>query len=212
MIDRTCRRLPTPALVISVIALIVAIGGGTFAIAASNGSRVTKIVRRIANAQINRRTPRIAGRLIQRRAPNLSVAHADTAGSAGAATNAAELGGLPASGYTHSDCTSETGQIKGFARVPASAAFPSTYTNVGGYNCSGQAVQAKRIGAGWYEVRFLGSSSNIAVATSDAGAGGTAYNDNVGLLRAGPGEFIVSVWEVPGAGEARDDPFSMILP
>jgi hypothetical protein len=71
------------ALVIAVLALVVAVGGGTVAIATSSGARekrvVTKIVRRLA--------------------PRLSVAHARTAEGAGSAENASQLGGAPASAF-----------------------------------------------------------------------------------------------------------------
>jgi hypothetical protein len=63
---RRIRRLPSPALVISAVALIVAIGGGTFAIAAGDNSKDRKI----------------ANNVVSRRAPNLSVNHANTADSA----------------------------------------------------------------------------------------------------------------------------------
>lgn len=71
MIDRI-RQLPSPALAISVLALVVAVGGGTFAIASSRKSTtkiVTKIVRKLA--------------------PKLSVNHAKTADHA---TNADHAG------------------------------------------------------------------------------------------------------------------------
>jgi len=59
------RRLPSPALVISVIALIVAVGGGSVAIALTDNQKDKKI----ANAQITKR------------APGLSVKHANSAKS-----------------------------------------------------------------------------------------------------------------------------------
>lgn len=74
------RRLPSPALVISALALIVAVGGGAFAIASSGNAKVKKV----ANKQITKR------------APGLSVGHS---GSADTATNAAQLGGSPAGAY-----------------------------------------------------------------------------------------------------------------
>src|SRR5438105_844109 len=57
------RRLPSPALVISVIALIVAVGGSSVAIALTDNQKDKKI----ANGQINKR------------APGLFVKHADSA-------------------------------------------------------------------------------------------------------------------------------------
>jgi hypothetical protein len=86
------RRLPSPALVISVLALIVAVGGGAFAIAASESKQDRKIAR-------------IARKAVRKLAPKLSVKHAQTAGSATKAdsadnaTNAFNLQGQPASDF-----------------------------------------------------------------------------------------------------------------
>jgi hypothetical protein len=65
------KRLPSPALVLSALALIAAIGGGTFAVASSSDNdRDKRIAKNIANRQISQR------------APSLSVGHASTADSA----------------------------------------------------------------------------------------------------------------------------------
>ena len=85
MIGRV-RRVPSPALVISVIALVVAIGGGTFAIASSDSKQDKKIAKKVVN----------------KLAPNLSVKHATTAAAAtraDTAGNADALGGAPAGAY-----------------------------------------------------------------------------------------------------------------
>jgi hypothetical protein len=66
-------RLPSPALVISIIALTAAVGGGTFAIAALNGDKVKEIARNQAN------------KVLEKKGPDLSVAHANTAGFADSA-------------------------------------------------------------------------------------------------------------------------------
>jgi hypothetical protein len=70
------RRLPSPALVISAIALAIAIGGGGYAIASLNSGKVKKIAKKQANKQI------------KKKAPHLSVAHAATADNATHATSA----------------------------------------------------------------------------------------------------------------------------
>ena len=67
------KRLPSPALVISVIALIVAVGGGAYAIGASTN----KTIRKVVNKQITKR------------APGLAVKHAVSADSATSAKTAA---------------------------------------------------------------------------------------------------------------------------
>ncbi len=70
MLNRN-RPLPSPALIIAVIALVVAVGGGTFAIASSRNS-TTKVVTKI----------------VKKLAPRLSVNHAKTADSATSADHA----------------------------------------------------------------------------------------------------------------------------
>ena len=82
------KRLPSPALVISVIALILAVGGGSFALAISDKKSDKKIAKKVANRQITKR------------APKLSVNHANTANAAGSAANATGLAGPLASGQT----------------------------------------------------------------------------------------------------------------
>lgn len=86
------------------------------------------------------------------------------------ADNALALGGIPASGFTRSDCASTTGQIKGFAIVPKNLPTTGTFTPVSpSYNCSGQAVEAwqpEGQGLGIYNVRFLGNPAEIAMATA----------------------------------------------
>lgn len=66
------RTLPSPALVIAVIALVVAVGGGTLAMAESTKKRET----------------RIAKKVVRQLASTLSVLHAKTADSATNAKNA----------------------------------------------------------------------------------------------------------------------------
>lgn len=102
------RRLPSPALVISAIALIVAVGGGSFAIAAINNSKVKKIAKKQANKQIKKKAPglSVSHAATADTATNAnhatsadSAANADHASSADTATNASQLGGQPASDY-----------------------------------------------------------------------------------------------------------------
>jgi hypothetical protein len=78
------KRVPSPALVISVIALIAALGGGAYALSGGEKAKVKKIAKRAANQRITKR------------AAGLSVAHAATADSA---TNATQLNGLHSSAF-----------------------------------------------------------------------------------------------------------------
>jgi cytoskeletal protein RodZ len=70
------RRLPSPALVLSAIALVVAVGGGSIALATSATNRDKRIAKRVANQQI------------KRKAPALSVNHAKSADNATHAASA----------------------------------------------------------------------------------------------------------------------------
>lgn len=116
------RRLPSPALVISVIALIAAVGGGSFAIAALNQGKVKKIAKRQANKQI------------RSKAPGLSVNHAnsaDTATNADHATNA-DLATNAGTAITATSATSATsaGNAQQLGGVnPVVPATPMTLLN-----------------------------------------------------------------------------------
>jgi hypothetical protein len=76
------RRLPSPALVIASIALIIAVGGGSFALAISDRKQDKKIAKRVANRQI------------RRKAHTLQVKHARVARRAKFATQAADAGSV----------------------------------------------------------------------------------------------------------------------
>jgi hypothetical protein len=124
------------------------------------------------------------------------------------APDADKLGGIPPSGYTHSDCASVTGPIKGFTHVLASPSFPSDFVGVGGYNCSGQAVEAKRDFQGVYEVRFVGNPATIAVGSILHPVGLLAHF--ISLHQIAPGHFSVAVF-TPDPTFA-DTPFALIVP
>jgi hypothetical protein len=140
-----------------------------------------------------------------------NATNATNATTAATATNALSLGGIAASGYTRNDCSSITGQIKGFALVPASTSFSSTLTDVAGaYNCSGQAVQARRIGLGDYEVKFLGSPVTIALGNI---VDPSTFTDHafVSFRQIGAGDFEVLVYNAFLAA-AQDRQFSVVTP
>jgi hypothetical protein len=145
--------------------------------------------------------------------PNTTVAHAtsaDTATNALTANNALALGGIPASGFTRSDCASTTGQIKGFALVPKELA--DTFTPVQpSYNCSGLAVEAAEAetGVGIYSVRFSGNPAEIAMATvvDEDAFHGTGI---ASVKQLAPGEFEVFTGSSPGGAAPRA--FELLLP
>jgi hypothetical protein len=133
-----------------------------------------------------------------------------SATSALTADNALALGGVPASGFTRSDCASNTGQIKGFALVPKELA--NTFTPVQpSYNCSGLAVEAAEAesGEGVYTVRFSGNPAEIAMATAvdDDAFHGTGI---ASVKQLAPGEFEVFTGRSPEGAAPRA--FELLLP
>jgi hypothetical protein len=141
-------------------------------------------------------------------APVPSATNATTATTALTANNALALGGTPASGFTHNDCVSETGQVKGFALIPANAGFSPSFAKVDAtvYNCSGEAVEARRTATGKYVVRFAGNPAAIALGTAN-----TAGIDNVSVLSLAPGEWEVKVLNIP-EDKLVDEPFELLVP
>lgn len=228
------KKRPSPAMIVAIAALSVSLVGTAVAgpiaeISLNRGEKkqVRKISRNIAGKVSNRR--------VTKRAPGLNVAsarnavianvanasnfahtatnaqNAENADSADHADDADSLGGVLASGYVRNVCGSLTGQIRGFARVPASGSFPSTFTDVSeAYNCSGGAVQAKRIGAGSYEVRFLNSPVTIATGNivNNSGFIDSAF---VSFTRIGPGHLRVHIYNAV-LESTQDRPFSVLTP
>jgi hypothetical protein len=89
------KRLPSPALVISVIALIAAVGGGTYALAISS-QKTKQIARKVANKQINKRED------------GLQVGHASSADHADSA-DVAQVAGRAVSTSNNSDVPFDDG-------------------------------------------------------------------------------------------------------
>ncbi len=103
------------------------------------------------------------------------------------------------------------GAVRAYAAVDGDPAkgmanFPDQFTSakplIGArFNCSGGAPQARRVNAGVFEVRFPGSTSQIAMVSSGAAETTIGY--------VGNGVFRVSLW-VPGRQDAVDTPFSVV--
>jgi hypothetical protein len=133
------------------------------------------------------------------------------------ATDSQKLGGIPASGFTQTDCNSQSGAIKDWAIIPAGPGFPSTFTPVNGYNCSGQGIEAERIGAGDYVVQFLGSPVTLAAGNVNVG-GVSLAAAQVGIIsfvNEGPGLFEIYIYDpfnTSTQAKMSDEPFLMMSP
>jgi hypothetical protein len=170
-------------MIVALIALFVALGGSSYAVtkfSAKNfrtGSVNSRVVKNnsIRSGDVRResltggdiKTDSIKNADIDN--ATLRANSADTATratTANTAENANALGGVAAANFTQRTCTSQTGAVKGFARIAASAAFSATFTTTGvenPYNCSNGTVEARRLGVGSYEVRFNGASQVVAL-------------------------------------------------
>ena len=104
------------------------------------------------------------------------------------------------------------GAVRGYIVVngdPAKgmANFPDQLTSAkplvaGRFNCAGGAPQARRVGAGVFEVRFPGNGAQVAMVSAPAA------ETTVGAVA--PGTFRVGLW-VPGRQDAVDTPFAVAV-
>jgi hypothetical protein len=145
---------PSPAMIVAVLALFVALGGSAYAL--KKNSVKTKNIKNNAV-----KTKKIADGAVT------TPKFADDA----TAPDAAKLGGVDATGY-QGFC--KPGAIKDSLVIVTNPAMSATYTSVGGFNCSstaGDAVQIRRAGLNDYNVKFAGSDSGSAVVSPLNSAG-----------------------------------------
>ena len=105
------------------------------------------------------------------------------------------------------------GAVRGIASVTGNpsqgiANFPDGFTSAAAlfgrkFNCTGKAVQARRVEAGIFEVRFVGISGGSAVVS--------APNDALASVQAGSnGTFSVTVHPA-GRDDRADLPFTIVV-
>lgn len=177
------RQRPSPAMIVALIALFVALGGSSYAVTRIStknlrtGAVNSRVVKNNSLKSGDIRQESLTGNDIKTDSlknadidnGSLRAKTADSAGNAttaDTATNANSLGGVAAANFTQKTCTSQTGAVKGFARIAGSAGFSGTFTTSGvenPYNCSGGTVEARRLGVGTYEVKFNGATPVLAL-------------------------------------------------
>jgi hypothetical protein len=239
---RLISRRPSPAMIVALLALFVALGGSSYAavkIGARDITRGAVGTRAIANNSIRSadiHNAAVSGLDVKDDSltnadidnANLSAltaksadtaTHATTATSADTASNATKadsadnagkLDGLDSADFTRPACTSQTGALKGAVTIAASPGFSSSFTAVAGYNCSGQSIEARRLGMGRYDLRFNGSPATQAVATPIVN---TVKTDEISVTNTGPGQFTIHVVDPePDPGAFIDDSFTVLTP
>ncbi len=106
-------------------------------------------------------------------------------------------------------CTN--GAVRGIAVVSGNpsqgiANFPDKFTGAGlsrKFNCRGRAVQARRVEAGVFEVRFAG--------ISDASGVGSASGDVYANVEAAPGGVFRVTMHPAGRDDRIDTPFTLVV-
>lgn len=153
-----------------------------------------------------------------------AAATARDADTAITATNASELGGVPANRYQRS-CTPGTtvpGTILAHVYVKASASFSATYTDTGllnQFNCGApNLVRAKRVATGIYYVLFPGIDSVAdPVAAGNVTVSSSGAQDNNDILTYKPlndpaiGATVYRVETASGSGTLEDREFSFTV-
>lgn len=123
------RRLPSPALVISSIALIAAIGGGSFAFANSD-----KQMKKVTKQTVKK----ISKKEIKKAAPGLSVDHATSADSATSATSADRATTADTATSAGTATSADSAQPMAFAHVSAAGVLDAANSkNAGAVTTSG---------------------------------------------------------------------------
>jgi hypothetical protein len=105
------------------------------------------------------------------------------------------------------------GAVRGIAVVTGIASqgianLPDSFTSAANlfgrkFNCTGRAVQARRVQTGTFEVRFVGISGASAVAS--------ATNDAYTTVQAGPNGVFSVVIHPAGRDDRADLPFTIVV-
>ena len=198
------RRRPSPALLISLIALFVSLGGTGYAALTVSGKNIKnesitgKDVK--ANSLGSRQVKESSLAKVRSAKRADSARTADSVRIAHSAGNSAALGGAPAAAFAR----------RLFAVVNGTAAVPSVIRSSGG-------VSVARLGAddrGDYTVRFPQAVSDCAYAVTTGGSGATdqpvRFFTDASRDEANSNGVDVSVRDIAGEGDLDSD-FSLIV-
>lgn len=221
-------RRPSPAMIISMIALFVVLGGSAVALKGKNTVNSGDVV----NNSLKSKDLKDGKAVRTQDVVNGSLGGADVTddgltgsdidesslGQVSAASNAANLGGFPASAYQRS-C--QPGAVAAYVYVKGSPTFPISYTSSSAllpeqFNCTGNPTQVavRRTATGTYLVRFPGvDTAGHLVATGNVtvDSAGTQDNNNIVTYKLVDDPGFGTVYRVEtanGGGTLQDREFS----
>jgi hypothetical protein len=197
------RLRPSPAMVVALIALFVALGGTALAVKKINGSALVN--RSVSNVKIKKNSLTKTEINVKKLG---TVPNANAADNANFAENSGQLDGHGPD-FWQQAC--QDGTIKGYAIVNGDTNFPSDYTSETGFvpkkfNCTAGAVEAKRVDTGNYRVRFGGNTAAIAVSNS---YGPGSFDEYVSVNQEETGEWEVVIHN--SSGQPTDHHFTIIV-
>jgi hypothetical protein len=203
------RLRPSPAMVVALIALFVALGGTALAVKQINGSALVN--RSVSNVKIKKNSLTKTEINLKKLGTVPSATKAASATKADDANFAENSGELDGHGPDFWQKACADGAIKGYAIVNGDTDFPSEYTSESGrvpqkFNCTGGAVEAKRVATGNYRVRFGGSTATIAVSNS---YGPGSFDEYVSVNQEATGEWEIVIHN--SDGQPTDHHFTIIL-
>ncbi len=217
------RSLPSPALAIAVLALIVAVGGGTFALARGGGlnHRIAKISNKVANKRITKRAPKLSVNYASSAGTAANASHADNAGHADNASHADNSSHADTAGHADSADTATNATTAANAEAlggKSASAFASstvvrsvTVASNGTVNVakSDGVTQANvsKTGTGFYCVKGLNPPPVTAVATIGfgAGVGSTIY------VETNAGECQIALASYDASNVGANEPFALVI-
>jgi hypothetical protein len=209
------RLRPSPAMIVALIALFVALGGTAFAVQQINGSALKN--RSVSHVKLQKSTITRAELNLKALGTLPKAAVANKATSATSATSADDAnfaensGKLDGQGPDFWQKACADGAVKGYAIVNGDTNFPSDYVSDSGnvpqkFNCTGGAVEAKRVSVGNYRVRFGGNTAAIAVSNS---YGPGSFDEYVSVNQEDTGEWEVVIHN--SSGEPTDHHFTILV-
>jgi hypothetical protein len=228
-------RRPSPALVVSLIALFVALGGTGYAAVKINGKDLKN--KSVAGGKLKNKTvtggkiknKTITGAKVKDNSLTGTQINESTLAQVPSAASANTVAGTSLDGLLRTTGC-QTGKVRGAVRVLGEAgSFPTTYSTSSTFrdtvfNCSGAEVEVRRAAAGRYFVRFIDNPATLAVGQNNIDIDGQFAADhdtivNVGRITAGPdaGAFIVESYDVTespaNVNAVPDDAdFTLLLP